>query len=195
MLPSILDSLLSAAQKSRWSFLFFGYLLLALTPMYAATGGSIPGTVADQSGAVIPSAALELVNIAQQTKYHAKSDGAGLFTFPNLPLVHDDLTVTANGFTSRKKTGLTSDTASARKIDFMMQVARRPYLRFEIQQIVICEVFRIEHEANIDSPEVLQQLHSFWLSVPMRHGLFSTSHARALTSRSFSASVRTDARK
>jgi hypothetical protein len=119
---SRLDSLLSATRKGRSPLLFFGYLLLALTQMYAATGGSITGTVADQSGAVIPNAALQLVNIAQQTKHHAKSDGAGLFTFPNLPVGHYDLTVTATGFTSQKKTGLVIDTDSALKVDFMMQV-------------------------------------------------------------------------
>jgi hypothetical protein len=77
MIPSRLRSLLSDTRKSRSSLLFFALLLLGLTPLYAATGGSITGTVTDQSGAVIPNAELELVNTAQQTKYHAKSDGSG----------------------------------------------------------------------------------------------------------------------
>ena len=102
--------------------LSFACLFFWTASLWAATGGSITGTVADQSGAVIASAALELVNIAQQTKYHAKSDGAGLFTFPNLPVGHYDLTVTAIGFTSQKKTGLVIDTDSALKVDFMMKV-------------------------------------------------------------------------
>lgn len=117
-----LDSIPSLSQKGRFSFLFIGFLLIALMPLYAATGGSITGTVADQSGAVIPNAELELVNTAQQTKYHAKADGAGRFTFPNLPVGHYDLTVIAAGFTSQKKTGLVIDTDAALKIDFTMQV-------------------------------------------------------------------------
>ncbi|HEY1648241.1 MAG TPA: carboxypeptidase-like regulatory domain-containing protein [Terracidiphilus sp.] len=117
-------TLFSPSPKDGHLFLLlFVFLLLALTPMYAATGGSVTGTVADRSGAVIPNATLELVNLAQQTKYHAKADGAGLFTFPNLPVGHYDLTVTATGFTSQKKTGLAIDTDSALKVDFMMQQA------------------------------------------------------------------------
>ena len=122
MLPSRLDSLLSATRKGRSFLLSFAFLLLASTPLYAATGGSITGTVGDQSGAVIPNAELELVNTAQQTKYHAKSDSAGLFTFPNLPVGHYDLTITAAGFSPQKKTGLGIDTDSALKVDFTMQV-------------------------------------------------------------------------
>jgi hypothetical protein len=122
VLPPRLDSLLSATRKGRSFLLFFVYLLLALTPVYAATGGSITGMVADQSGAVIPNAALELVNAAQQTKYHAKSDGSGLFTFPNLPVGHYDLTVNAPGFSPQKKTELGIDTDSALKVDFVMQI-------------------------------------------------------------------------
>jgi hypothetical protein len=88
----------------------------------AATGGSVTGMVADQSAAVIPGAELELVNTAQQTKYHAKSDSSGLFTFPNLPVGHYDLTATATGFTSQKKAELVIDTDSALRVDFTMQV-------------------------------------------------------------------------
>src|ERR1700678_2698842 len=121
--------------------LSFACLCFWTASLRAATGGSITGMVADPSGAVIPSAALELVNIAQHTKYHAKSDGAGLFTFPNLPVGHYDLTVTATGFTSQKRTGLVIDTDSALKVDFMMKVGG------DAQSVQVTS----EAEAQIDS--------------------------------------------
>ena len=76
-------------------------LLLLSAPSWAATGGTIAGVVADQSGAVIPGATLKLISIAQTTTYQTVSDRQGLYTFPNLLVGRYDLTVEANGFASR----------------------------------------------------------------------------------------------
>jgi hypothetical protein len=97
-------------------------LLLVSVASWAATGGSISGLVADRSGAVIPGAMLKLVNTAQQTTYQTVSDRQGLYTFPNLPVGHYDLTIEANGFTPQRKTNLTVDTASAIRVDVSLAV-------------------------------------------------------------------------
>ena len=73
---------------------------------WAAVGGSISGTVADKSGAVVEGAILKLVNTAQQTIYQTISDKQGLYSFPNLPVGHYDLTTTATGFTPSARTAL-----------------------------------------------------------------------------------------
>lgn len=117
-----LDSLFSVAQKSHLLLLLFGFLLLAAAPTYAASGGSISGAVADPSGAVIVGAALKLVNTAQQTVWHAVSDKQGLYSFPNLPVGHYDLTITAAGFTGQKKIGISVDTDAAIRIDLILTV-------------------------------------------------------------------------
>jgi hypothetical protein len=54
------------------------FLILASASSWGATGGSISGVVADQSGAVIPGAMLKLVNTGQQTTYQTLSDRQGL---------------------------------------------------------------------------------------------------------------------
>src|SRR5215475_5134652 len=87
-----------------------GLLMLAWIPIYAASGGSISGTVADPSGALIVGATLKLVNTAQQTIWQAVSDERGLYSFPEIPVGHYDLTITAAGFTVNKKTGISVDT-------------------------------------------------------------------------------------
>ena len=69
--------------------------LFTAVPLCGAVGGSISGTVADPSGAVIPGATLRLVNTAQQTIYQAVSDRQGFYSFPNLPVGHYDLTISA----------------------------------------------------------------------------------------------------
>jgi Carboxypeptidase regulatory-like domain len=85
--------------------------------LYAATGGGISGTVLDPSGAAVTGATLQLVNSAQQTTYDAISDKQGLYSFPNLPVSHYDLTISAPGFSTQRKTNLTVDTDSALRVD------------------------------------------------------------------------------
>ncbi|MGO9337658.1 MAG: carboxypeptidase regulatory-like domain-containing protein [Terracidiphilus sp.] len=99
-------------------------LIVAAVSLHAATGGSISGTVADPSSAVIPGASLKLVNIAQQTIYKAVADRQGTYSFPNLPVGHYDLTISANGFTTQRKTNLNVDTDSALRVDVVLAIGK-----------------------------------------------------------------------
>ena len=111
--------------RARLSALALVILLFAALPLRAATGGSVCGTVTDTSGAVLPGAALRLVNSAQQTTYQAISDMRGFYIFPNLPVGHYDLTVSATGFTTQRKMDLTMDTDSALRVDTSLSVGTR----------------------------------------------------------------------
>jgi hypothetical protein len=109
----------STGSASLTSFLILAILALLFpgSPLRAATGGSISGTVADPSGAVVAGAVLKLVNTAQQTIYQVVSDRQGLYSFPNLPVGHYDLTISAAGFSTQRKTNLTVDMDSAIRVD------------------------------------------------------------------------------
>jgi len=96
--------------------------LLAALPSRASTGGSISGTVTDPTGAVIPGAALKLLNMSQQSIYRAISDKQGSYSFPNLPVGHYELTISAPGFATQRKTNLTVDTDSALRVDAALVV-------------------------------------------------------------------------
>jgi hypothetical protein len=109
--------------RARLSSLVIVFLLVAALPLLAATGGSISGTLADSSGAVIPGAILSLVSITQQTTYQAVSDRQGLYSFPNLPVGHYELTISAPRFATQRKTNLTVDTDSALRVDAKLAVA------------------------------------------------------------------------
>ena len=98
------------------------FCFLATVPLPAATGGSISGMVLDPSGAVIPGAALRVVNTGQQTIYRVISDSQGFYSFPNLPVGHYELTISATGFTTQRKTNLTVDTDSALRVDATLAV-------------------------------------------------------------------------
>jgi hypothetical protein len=105
--------------------LAIGFFLIAAISSLASTGGSISGTVTDRSGAVIPGAALKLANMAQQTVYRAVADTQGSYSFPNLPVGHYELTISANGFTSQRRTNLNVNTDSALRVDATLAVGNR----------------------------------------------------------------------
>ena len=109
--------------KARLSSLAIVILLVATLPLRAATGGSISGTLTDASGAVIPEAILSLVNITQRTTYQAVSGRQGLYCFPNLPVGHYELTISATRFATQRRTNLTVDTDSALRVDAKLSVA------------------------------------------------------------------------
>ena len=88
----------------------------------AATGGSISGTVIDPTRAVVPGASLKLVNTAQQTKYRAASNREGLYSFPDLPVGHYDLTIAAPGFATQRKSNLRVDSDSAIRVDITLVI-------------------------------------------------------------------------
>src|SRR6202789_2848545 len=96
------------------------FLSLCCPVAFAATGGSISGTVLDSSGAVVPAAEIHLVSSGQRTSYQTVSDRQGLFSFPNLPVGAYDLTASAKGFASQRKLGLAVHTASALRIDITL---------------------------------------------------------------------------
>jgi hypothetical protein len=99
------------------------FLFFAADYSWAATGGSISGSIADPSGAAVPAASLSLVNDALRTPYQAVSDKQGLYSFPNLPVGHYTLTIAASGFASQRKLSLAVDSDSAIRVDVTLQIA------------------------------------------------------------------------
>ena len=65
-----------------------------------ATDGNLIGTVIDATGAGVPNAAVEVVNIATGVKAVTKTDASGAWRINNLLVGTYDLTATATGFTT-----------------------------------------------------------------------------------------------
>jgi hypothetical protein len=97
-------------------------VIFAVSPVLAATGGSISGAVVDQTGAVVPGATIRLINVGQQTTFKAISDQEGLYAFPNLPVGRYELTISATGFTTQRKRGLAVDTDSSTRVDIRLTI-------------------------------------------------------------------------
>ena len=101
------------------------FFLICAMHLAAATGGSISGTVADPSGAVISGAAVSLINTSQRTIYRAVSNKQGAYSFPNLPVGQYDLNVSAKGFSTQRRANLTVDADSALRVDATVAVGTR----------------------------------------------------------------------
>jgi hypothetical protein len=117
---TLVTKLLHSAASKSVLVLFISSLISPA--LQAATGGSISGTIADPTGAVVSRASLRLVNTAQQAVYQVYSDRQGIYSFPNLPVGHYDLTISADGFRTQRKTNLTVDMDSAIRVDVALAV-------------------------------------------------------------------------
>ena len=105
-------------------------VLLAAAALWAASGGSLSGTLKDPSGAVLPGAKLTLVNSALKTEFTATSDGQGFYSFPNLAVGHYDLTIEAAGFKTQKKTDITVDADAAVRVDATLAMSQQTESRY-----------------------------------------------------------------
>jgi Carboxypeptidase regulatory-like domain/TonB dependent receptor len=108
------------------------FLLLGF-PSWAATTGSISGTLKDPTGAVIPGAILIATNTAQGIQTKTTTDDKGFYTFPSLPVGRYDLQAQVEGFRPAKRTGLVIDADSALQIDLTVEMIER------IEEVTVIE--------------------------------------------------------
>ncbi len=111
--------------SSRVLLPFRGFALLPIFTAlaWAVSGGSLAGTIKDQTGGVVPGARLIIVNNALSTEFRAATDAQGKYIFPNLSVGQYTLTIEAQGFRPQKKTNLQIDADSAIRLDVPLQIA------------------------------------------------------------------------
>jgi hypothetical protein len=73
--------------------------ILACSSAYAQTGGTVTGRVLDQTGALLPSAAIELVPAGSTDHIETVSEGDGSYSFENIPAGPAELTFRMINFT------------------------------------------------------------------------------------------------
>jgi outer membrane receptor protein involved in Fe transport len=82
----------------------------------------LSGTVTDSTGAVIPGAAVGLVNPASGETYEASTNESGVYTITFIKPGVYDLTVSSEGFKQYARQGLTLDTAANARADALLEV-------------------------------------------------------------------------
>jgi hypothetical protein len=107
----------------------FGILTLVLVMALMVSGafaqettGGLSGYVKDPSAAVVSGARVELTGSSLVGKKEANTDNAGYYRFANLPPGTYALTITAKGFTTVKREGITIEVGHLPTIDFKLEV-------------------------------------------------------------------------
>jgi hypothetical protein len=97
-------------------------LVLAVAPALAQiNSGSMSGTIADASGAVIPNAKVTAVEAQTGTVYNTVANAAGIYTLPSVLPGTYNVTVTATGFKQAEVKGLPVFVSNRTGHDFSMQ--------------------------------------------------------------------------
>src|ERR1700733_12653847 len=97
---------------------FLVFALCASPALWSQAIGSIIGTVADPSGAVVAGATVTATNVDTQVAKSVVTGGVGEFTLSNLPVGKYNLTANAQGFSIAHVDAMTLDVSQTRNIDF-----------------------------------------------------------------------------
>ena len=103
-------------------------LILAMTCVRPANaqvaGASLSGTIMDPSGAIVPNAQIVITDVNTGVARNVASTSAGFYVAPNLlPGVYK-LSVTAAGFSTMERTGITLTVGEQQVLDVKLQVGQ-----------------------------------------------------------------------
>ncbi len=104
------------------ALLWVSIFLLGVPLSFGSVGGSISGLVTDPSGAVIIGAEVLALDTATGIKSPNKTDSAGFYSFPSLPIGPYEIQVRQTGFKEFRATGLVIDANTALRVDATLQV-------------------------------------------------------------------------
>ena len=119
--------ILSYRRIHHWIFVAVCVAILSLTAKgnaQIAGTGSIQGSVADSTGAIIEGATVSVTNVATQVRQNAVTEGNGLFSFPNLAIGTYKLDVAAQGFQQYTRSNVVLEVGSSIAINIGMTVGR-----------------------------------------------------------------------
>ncbi|MGA9882656.1 MAG: carboxypeptidase-like regulatory domain-containing protein [Candidatus Acidiferrales bacterium] len=101
-------------------------LLFSALPAWAqAAGGSISGTVKDQSGGVVMGASVIVRNTATGVQRTTKTDSDGFYSFLSLPVGLYELDINQAGFKPYRRTGMMIDVNTQLQTDVDLQLGEK----------------------------------------------------------------------
>jgi hypothetical protein len=109
---------------------FLAFVILVFSPLLSPTahaqvaGATITGTVSDQSGGVLPQAAISIKNIATGITRTSTTSTAGFYSIPNLLPGSYEIRASAQGFSTELQTGITLTVGEQQVLNFTLQVGQ-----------------------------------------------------------------------
>ena len=103
-----------AALLSVWCSVAYGQVLY----------GTLTGNVADPSGAAVPGAKVQALNVDTGVARDTTTDERGAYLFTNIGSGRYKITVTANSFKTMVEENVIVNTSELRRVDFSMQIAQ-----------------------------------------------------------------------
>src|SRR4029077_13482961 len=108
-----------------FTFAALALILLTSVRVYAqVSGATLTGTVNDATGAVIPNAHLSIQNVATGEVRDVTTEKAGFYTAPNLLPGSYEVTVTAPGFSTEVRSGITLTVGAQQVLNLTMKVGQ-----------------------------------------------------------------------
>ena len=98
------------------------FLILSCVGVRAQENAVLTGTVTDPTGAVVPTAAVTIINTLNSQTRTATANGAGLYQFPDLNSGTYTLKVSAAGFKVYEKTGIVMNVAATVREDVQLAI-------------------------------------------------------------------------
>ena len=98
------------------------FLLFFAVAAWGAVAGSISGTVADQSGSVVPNAGVTVQEVGTGLAYRTLTDSKGYYTLPVLPVGRYELDVQAPGFRRYQLKDILLDTNASLTLNASLEV-------------------------------------------------------------------------
>ncbi len=91
-------------------------------PLWAGVGGTISGTVKDESSALVPDAVVKAANIETSVQRQVSTNDRGFYSFPALPVGRYNVTIEKQGFRLYQRNGIAVDTNSSVVVDAVLQI-------------------------------------------------------------------------
>ena len=106
------------------AILFAAFLLLTNGARAQVAGATLTGTVTDSSGAVVPKAQVTITDVATGVVRKITADNAGLYSAPNLLPGSYQVSLTAPGFATEIRSGITLTVGAQQVLDVAMRVGQ-----------------------------------------------------------------------
>jgi len=109
---------------------FIALIVFGLNPLLLAkahaqmAGATLSGTITDQSGGVVPRAAISIKNIATGIARTSTTSAAGFYSTPNLLPGTYEVKATAAGFYTEMQTGIDLTVGESQVLNFTLRVGR-----------------------------------------------------------------------